>query len=357
MVRAAIVGLGWWGKTLVNAVQGKSQDIQFTVGCHRHARPRRRSSAARRASGSSTPTIRCSPIPDVDAVVLATPHSQHERPGAARRGGRQARVLREAVHAHRAPTPKTRARRRREGRHRARGRLQSPLPSLDAASSRAASAPATSARSRTASASTPRIPPPAIQPGYWRADPSETPAGAMTGIGIHTVDTHGRSVRPRQRGALHHGAPRLAACRRHDHGAGQIRRRRVGRLFFCSLSTVPNYRFAVYGSKGVRRDREAVAGGIPLRAAPRPEARPPRGGQAGGDPDARLRHAVCRADRLRRRRSATRRPIRCRSTRCCTASQVFEAIVNSAKDGKPVTGGVSRRHGVAGTHSRLPTPA
>jgi hypothetical protein len=32
MIRAAIVGIGWWGRTLVNAVQGKSSAIRFTAG-------------------------------------------------------------------------------------------------------------------------------------------------------------------------------------------------------------------------------------------------------------------------------------------------------------------------------------
>jgi hypothetical protein len=32
MINAAIVGLGWWGKTLVESVQGTSDSIQFIAG-------------------------------------------------------------------------------------------------------------------------------------------------------------------------------------------------------------------------------------------------------------------------------------------------------------------------------------
>src|SRR5579859_968184 len=32
MIDAAIVGLGWWGKNLVNAVQGKSERLRFIRG-------------------------------------------------------------------------------------------------------------------------------------------------------------------------------------------------------------------------------------------------------------------------------------------------------------------------------------
>ena len=35
MIRAAIIGLGWWGKTLVESVQGTSDVIQFTAGATR----------------------------------------------------------------------------------------------------------------------------------------------------------------------------------------------------------------------------------------------------------------------------------------------------------------------------------
>ena len=32
MINAAIVGLGWWGKNIVNAVQGKSDRVRFVRG-------------------------------------------------------------------------------------------------------------------------------------------------------------------------------------------------------------------------------------------------------------------------------------------------------------------------------------
>ena len=31
MIRAAIIGLGWWGKTIVDSVQGKSDQITFVA--------------------------------------------------------------------------------------------------------------------------------------------------------------------------------------------------------------------------------------------------------------------------------------------------------------------------------------
>ena len=39
MINAAIVGLGWWGKTVVESVQGSSKDIQFVAGATRTVTP------------------------------------------------------------------------------------------------------------------------------------------------------------------------------------------------------------------------------------------------------------------------------------------------------------------------------
>ena len=39
MINAAIVGLGWWGKTLVEAVQHDSEEIRFIAGTTRTKTP------------------------------------------------------------------------------------------------------------------------------------------------------------------------------------------------------------------------------------------------------------------------------------------------------------------------------
>src|SRR6185312_6509038 len=75
-VRAAIIGLGRWGRSLVNAVHGRTDAIAFTA-------------AYTRTPGSAADFCRERGIPmlarfedalasrDIDAVVLATPHSAH----------------------------------------------------------------------------------------------------------------------------------------------------------------------------------------------------------------------------------------------------------------------------------------
>ena len=39
MIKAAIVGLGWWGKTLVESVQGTSDVLRFVAGTSRTKTP------------------------------------------------------------------------------------------------------------------------------------------------------------------------------------------------------------------------------------------------------------------------------------------------------------------------------
>ena len=76
MIDAAIVGLGRWGRTLVNSVQGKSEKLRFTHAISRD--PARVGEFANQHGlkilGSLDAALAA---PGIDAVVLATPHSQH----------------------------------------------------------------------------------------------------------------------------------------------------------------------------------------------------------------------------------------------------------------------------------------
>jgi predicted dehydrogenase len=76
MIDAAIVGLGRWGRTLVEAVQGKSDKMRFTRAVSRDPSQHRDFLETQHLlSGSSLAEV----LTDrsIKAVVLATPHSQH----------------------------------------------------------------------------------------------------------------------------------------------------------------------------------------------------------------------------------------------------------------------------------------
>jgi predicted dehydrogenase len=76
MIDAAIVGLGRWGKTLVEAVQGKSDKIRFTRAVSREpAQHRAFLETHHLLAGSSLAEVLADK--SIKAVVLATPHTQH----------------------------------------------------------------------------------------------------------------------------------------------------------------------------------------------------------------------------------------------------------------------------------------
>jgi predicted dehydrogenase len=77
MMKAAIVGLGGWGKTVVESVQADSDSIRFVAGATRSISPELTAFA-------DAQHLRLAPSfeallvdPEVEAIVLATPHSMH----------------------------------------------------------------------------------------------------------------------------------------------------------------------------------------------------------------------------------------------------------------------------------------
>ena len=76
MINAAIVGLGWWGKTLVESGEG-SEAIRFTAGTTRTVTPEIEAFAKKNGLRLAADYASLLADPAIDAVVLATPHSMH----------------------------------------------------------------------------------------------------------------------------------------------------------------------------------------------------------------------------------------------------------------------------------------
>ncbi len=76
MIRAAMIGLGWWGRHMVNAVKGSDKLEIVRLAARRPDRHRDF------AEETGIPLLdsfeKVLEDPDVDAVILVTPHSQHE---------------------------------------------------------------------------------------------------------------------------------------------------------------------------------------------------------------------------------------------------------------------------------------
>jgi predicted dehydrogenase len=88
MINAAIVGLGRWGQLLVESVQGRSDKIRFNVGVTRT--PAKAADFGKKHGipiGGDYAAVLADKT--IDAVVLATPHSQHAEQVIAAAGARK----------------------------------------------------------------------------------------------------------------------------------------------------------------------------------------------------------------------------------------------------------------------------
>jgi len=247
MIRAAIVGLGWWGRTIVDSVQGKSDQISFVAG---NTRTRGKAEDFCRDKKIELRNDLDSILkdPGIDAVVYTTPHSQHEE-----------HIKRAAL----------------AGKH---IYVEKPF-TLTVASAKSALEAVKKAgvvlgidyqrrfhpsvgeiRARVRDGRLGTIcfgVAEAAAPGglfmpkeSWRINPDETPVGAMTGIGVHLVDgfidlcgeiAEVYCVNTRRAAPLVDDTTTVTLI--HKNG--------VTSTIFCSIASAPNYRVAIYGTRGL----------------------------------------------------------------------------------------------------------
>ena len=185
MVRFGLVGLGRWGVRVIDAVAGKTDKFRITHAANRT--PGKNAEVASRHSinllGSFEALLA---QPDVDAIVLATPHSQHaDQVVAAARAGKPIFVekpftltLADAERALDAT--------RQAGTIVAAGhnrRFMGPVIAMK----RAIEAGAVG-RILHVEANISGDVRPVYTPAMWRSDRRESPAGGMAGAGIHMID-------------------------------------------------------------------------------------------------------------------------------------------------------------------------
>ena len=247
MLRAAIVGLGRWGRSLVVSVQGKSDDIRFVAG---HTRTRAKAEAFCRDKGvplvDSFDAVLSNR--DVDAVVLATPHSQHETQiKHAAAAGKHVFVEKPMT----LDLPSAQSAvdaARNAGVMLAVGFCRRFHPSIGAVRAgfedgRLGQLIAVVGQHTTDTAAF-------IAPDNWRADPDEAPGGAVTAVGVHLLDHMIEFA----------GRVRSVHCVTARHGTGpsddtttimmQFERGTTG-VIFCSVAAATNFSLTLYGSKGL----------------------------------------------------------------------------------------------------------
>jgi len=247
MIRAAILGLGRWGRSLVNSVQGKSRDITFVAA---HTRNRATAEAFCRDKGMPFVDSYAQILEDpaIDAVVLATPHSRHaEQITQAAAAGKH--VFVEKPMTLDLPSAQAAAEAaRRAGVMLAVGFNRRFHPSIVEVRNRKRDGRlgAIVAMVGQHTTSTQSF----LSPDNWRSDPEEAPAGAMTAVGVHLMDHM----------IEFGGRIREVHCVTGVHGAGPAEDTTTvlfsfadgaTGMIFCSVATATNFSFSVYGSKGM----------------------------------------------------------------------------------------------------------
>lgn len=186
MLDAAIVGMGRWGRVLVDSVQGKNDSpIRFVAGCTGTPEKARDYAAAKgiRLLGSYEEVVA---DPAVKAVVLATPHGQHAAQViAAAKAGEHVFVEKPFTLA-KADAEAAVAACRAAGRVMALGHNRRFLPAVATMKEMLAAGSIGTLLHVEGHFSGPGAL--AYKPGMWRADRAESPLGGMGGMGIHMVD-------------------------------------------------------------------------------------------------------------------------------------------------------------------------
>jgi predicted dehydrogenase len=273
MIRAAVVGIGHWGRTLVGAVQGNSERIRFTAG---HTRTPARAEAFCAEKGirlyDDLDAILADPA--IDAVYFATPHSEH--------GGQVERTAAAGKHVF-MEKPFTLDRRSAaaavDAVERAGVVLGVAYPRRFHPNMKELKARVADGRLGTIAHCYGEQNTPAglfMAPQSWRATQAEAPAGAMTALGVHNVD------------AMIHlfgeidevyasSLKRAVAYDAEDTTSVMFAMRSgMSASMVCSLVTTVSYRLAVFGTRGCAELRTP---NLDLHFTPTPDG-PPSGRHA-----------------------------------------------------------------------------
>jgi predicted dehydrogenase len=247
VIRAAIVGLGRWGQNLVECAQGKSDKIRFTAGA---ARTPRQARAFAESHGITLVSDYAAALadPSIDAVVLATPHTQHaEQVIAAAGAGKH--VFTDKPFALTKATAEAAAKACAEARRvLAVGfnwRFQPALQEIRRMLQDERLGRLLHIEGNFNGPSVYRFP-----REHWRQQPDEGPAGGMTGRGVHVVDAMlylaGRID------SVYAQSYRLALDYGLDDTTSMLFRLRNGATGYLGtfIATAESWRLQVFGSKG-----------------------------------------------------------------------------------------------------------
>jgi predicted dehydrogenase len=247
VIRAAIVGLGRWGQNLVNSVQGKSDAIRFVAGATRT--PAKAEAYARQQGIQLHDSYeKVLADPKVDAVVLATPHTQHaEQVIAAARAGKHVFTEKPLALTAKSAAAAVRACVKAKvtlavGYN---WRFQPALQEIRRMLDDGRLGKLLHVEGNFCGPSAYRFP-----EGHWRQEREEGPAGGMTGRGVHVVDAFlylgGKMA------SVHAQSARRVLDYGLDDTTSMLFRFKSGASGYLGtvIATAETWRMQVFGSKG-----------------------------------------------------------------------------------------------------------
>ena len=248
MISAAIAGLGWWGKTVVESVQGTSNSIRFVAATTRTLSPDAKAFTAAHNIRLLDSFEAALADPTIDAVVLVTPHSLHSRQViAAAQAGKHvfcekpfALTKHEAVAAVEATV--------RAGVTHGLGYNRRLHPEMTRLKERIQAGELGTILHIESTMTFPNAL--FLKAEQWRADKEETPVGGLTPMGVHAIDAMIDLCGPIDR--VFCQSFRRAIEVDADDTTSMLFRMKAGMSGYLGTMTAtgPPYSFQVYGSKG-----------------------------------------------------------------------------------------------------------
>jgi predicted dehydrogenase len=185
MIDAAVIGLGRWGKNIVEAVQGKSKRLHFIRGVSKEPELVRDFAAAKDFE-LSTEFEEAVADPRVKAVFLATPHSLHVQQISAVAAARKPVWCEKPLALTRVEAERAIAATQKAGVPFALGNNKRCFPcmrELERVVANGTLGEILHIEGNFSNEHSTRV------KGGWRDDPRESPGGGMTGAGLHVLDT------------------------------------------------------------------------------------------------------------------------------------------------------------------------
>ena len=248
MIRAAQIGLGWWGKTLIESVQGTSDKIQFVAATSRTKTDDYLAFAKQQGVEYADSYEAILANPKVDAVVLATPHSQHSpQVIAAAKAGKH--VFCEKPFAlHKVEAEQAVAATQKAGVTLGLGYNRRFHPEMTKLREQIKSGDLGTILHIEATMTFPNAL--ALKADAWRAQRDETPAGGLTPMGVHAID--GMIDLCGEIDTVYCQSFRRVVAVDSDDTTSMLFRMKAGMSGYLGTMTAtgPGFSFQVFGSKG-----------------------------------------------------------------------------------------------------------